>query len=62
MVEKKYECEKCGKKVSMSNGDNPYCCGKRMKPIPMDVCLQPAHAEHSRPMNDEEPCDNGRAG
>ena len=26
------------------------------------VCLQPPHAEHARPMDDEDACDDGRAG
>jgi len=26
------------------------------------ICLQPAHAEHVRPMEDEDACDDFRAG
>ncbi|KYK27791.1 hypothetical protein AYK20_02090 [Thermoplasmatales archaeon SG8-52-1] len=62
MNEKTYECEKCGKKVKKSDGNKPKCCGKPMKQLPLNVCLQPAHAEHARPMDDNEPCDDGRAG
>jgi hypothetical protein len=62
MVKNTYECENCGKKVEKEGNEKPDCCGKPMKQLPLDVCLQPAHAEHSRPMDDEEPCDDGRAG
>jgi len=57
---KRYRCEECGKIVE--DEDNPKCCGKSMKQIPLDFCTQPAHAEHARPMEDSEPCDDGRAG
>lgn len=62
MEEKTYECEECGKRVTKLEDEKPECCGKPMRQLPLDVCLQPAHAEHARPMDDEEPCDNGRAG
>ena len=61
-MKKKYKCEKCGKTVTVSDGSVPNCCGKSMKQLPLDVCTQPAHAEHSRPMDHDEPCDDGRAG
>jgi len=28
----------------------------------LDICTQPAHAEHARPMEDEDACDDFRAG
>ena len=56
----KYRCEECGKTVE--DKDKPECCGKPMKQLSLDVCTQPAHPEHARPMQDEEPCDDGRAG
>jgi len=28
LVEETYECENCGKKIVMSNGKTPTCCGK----------------------------------
>lgn len=59
---KKYECEECGKKIDISDGTIPDCCGQPMKELPLDVCTQPAHAEHARPMRSDEPCDDGRAG
>jgi hypothetical protein len=62
-MEEKYECEKCGKKTTVVDNDKvPECCGRPMKKLPLDVCIQPAHAEHARPMESEEPCDDGRAG
>ena len=51
-----------GKKIRISDGKLPYCCGKYMKKLPLDICTQPAHAEHARPMEDEDACDDFRAG
>jgi len=59
---KGYQCEKCGDIKISKDGSIPICCGKPMKNIPLDICLQPAHAEHARPMNDEDACDDFRAG
>jgi hypothetical protein len=61
-LEKTYRCEGCGKTVKVSDGSVPRCCDKPMRKLPLDVCLQPAHAEHARPMDDEDACDDGRAG
>ena len=60
--EKKYKCEVCGKKIKATNGRIPKCCDKPMKKIPLDICIQPAHAEHARPMEDEDACDDFRNG
>ncbi|PNX47140.1 MAG: hypothetical protein BV459_05025 [Thermoplasmata archaeon M11B2D] len=58
-----YQCETCKKKTKGTDDKKqPLCCGKPMKKISMDICLQPDHAEHSRPMSDEEPCDDFRGG
>ena len=62
MKEKTFECEICGKREKSLDGTTPKCCGKPMKQIPLDVCTQPSHAENVRNMDDEEPCDDGRAG
>jgi hypothetical protein len=62
MKEKTYECVKCGKRVKKSDDERPECCGKPMKQITVNICLQPAHAEHARTMENDEPCDDGRAG
>jgi hypothetical protein len=61
-MEEEYECESCGKTIKIKNGKIPDCCGKTMKKSSVDICVQPAHAEHSRPMDAEDPCDDGRAG
>ena len=61
-MEETYECEDCGKTVRVTDGKTPDCCGKPMKKTPPDICIQPAHAEHARPMDDEDACDDGRAG
>jgi len=57
-----YRCKRCGNEIIITDGTIPECCGKPMKEIPLDVCIQPAHAEHARPMDREEPCNDGRAG
>ena len=62
MKEKNYECEICGKKEKTSDDKTPECCGKPMKQLPLDICIQPSHAEHVRNTEVEEPCDDGRAG
>ncbi len=62
MEKEMYECEKCGKKIKISDGKVPDCCGKSMKKFPLDICTQPTHAEHARPMEDEDACDDFRAG
>lgn len=58
----KYQCEDCGKTVETSDQEIPDCCGKPMKKISLDLCTQPAHAEHARPMEKEDACNDGRAG
>ena len=62
VAEEKYECKNCGKTISVYDSNVPTCCGKPMKKVDLDICLQPAHPEHTRPMENEEPCDDGRAG
>ena len=59
---KKYKCKECGKTTEISGEDVPECCGEPMEQLPLDVCTQPAHPEHARPMRIDEPCDDGRAG
>ncbi|HUT00566.1 MAG TPA: hypothetical protein VMY59_09640 [Candidatus Thermoplasmatota archaeon] len=61
MKEKTYKCEECGKTIKTLE-KTPECCGKPMIQLPLEFCTQPAHAEHARPMQNEEPCDDGRAG
>ncbi len=62
MKEEIYKCKNCGKTVKVSDGKIPSCCDEPMEKIPLDICTQPAHAENARPMEPEEPCDDGRAG
>lgn len=62
MVEETYRCNTCGKIVKVSDGKVPLCCDKQMEILPIDICTQPAHAEHARPMEEEDVCDDGRAG
>jgi len=57
-----YQCKKCKKKTIVRDDKAPSCCGKPMKKISVDICLQPDHPEHARPMRDEEPCDDFRSG
>ncbi|KYK24275.1 hypothetical protein AYK25_00080 [Thermoplasmatales archaeon SM1-50] len=63
MTVENYQCQTCKKKTKVSDKKEiPTCCGKPMKKMSMDICLQPDHAEHSRPMGKDEPCDDFRAG
>ncbi|MBD3193851.1 MAG: hypothetical protein GF317_02270 [Candidatus Lokiarchaeota archaeon] len=61
MKKEKYECLTCKRTATIKEDDEiPYCCDEPMTKIPKEICLQPAHAEHARPMEDDEPCDDGR--
>jgi DNA-directed RNA polymerase subunit RPC12/RpoP len=59
-----YECVTCKRSVTVEDpNEAPNCCGKRMrKKKAREICLQPAHAEHARPMEDEDACDEFRGG
>jgi hypothetical protein len=59
-----FECENCGGTQEQdADGATPECCGKPMKKAePLPVCETSATAEHSRPDDFGEPCDDGRAG
>jgi hypothetical protein len=59
-----YECVTCKRTTTISKDKvSPTCCGKAMKKkMPREICLQPTHAEHARPMEDEDACDEFRAG
>jgi len=54
---KEYECEECKKKITADNPEN--CCGKVMRPLPL-CTSDPSFVEHFRPMDSDEPCDDGR--
>ena len=63
MKEEKYKCLTCKRTATIKeNEEIPECCGKPMKKMPREICLQPAHAEHARPMENDEPCDDFRSG
>ncbi len=62
MKEKNYKCEECGKRIKKLTREKPECCGKPMKQLPLDICIQPAHAEHARLIDKDEPCNDGREG
>ncbi|MBA3046194.1 MAG: hypothetical protein KKH41_01180 [Candidatus Thermoplasmatota archaeon] len=57
---KEFQCRKCGKKEEAA--DAPECCGSKMVILPMDACTHAFGPEHSRPMGDDEPCDDSRGG
>ena len=60
----KYECTTCKRTAIVEDDESvPECCGKPMKKImPHEICLHPAHAEHARPMERDEACDEFHAG
>jgi hypothetical protein len=56
----KYRCEKCGKEVTVdATADNPKCCDKKMKQMPLDICTSPHDAETYRVKNADDACDDG---
>ncbi len=59
---KGYQCAACKKTMVVRDDSVPNCCGLPMRQIPLDICIQPSHAEHARPMDDEDACDDFRAG
>ena len=61
--EVRFECQSCKRSVIVQVNENkPTCCGRQMKQVTKEICLQPAHSEHARPMEDEDACDDFRAG
>lgn len=62
MEEKLYQCDTCKKRKSIHDKKIPDCCGKPMKQIPLKICTEPHDAEYSGPFEEDEPCDDGRAG
>ena len=56
-----YECMSCKRTATVQKDEAPpSCCGKPMEKMPREICLQPAHAEHARPMESEDACDEFR--
>jgi hypothetical protein len=60
-----YECENCGKRkdIAEEGAQVPECCGKPMRGTDkLPVCELSSTAEHSRPGESDDACDDGRAG
>lgn len=59
-----YECASCKRTAYVEDSrETPTCCGQPMvKKEEREICLQPTHAEHARPMEEESACDEFRAG
>ena len=56
-----YHCKECEKTIIIdSNNEVPECCGKEM--YLMDVCREAPSAEHYRPYNSDDPCDDASSG
>lgn len=56
-----YQCLTSKRTVRVSEDETiPFCCDEKMKEIPQEICLQPSHPEHARPMENDNPCDDGR--
>jgi hypothetical protein len=61
----KFKCHKCEKTMVMSDSENivPECCNIPMKKMEEPApCQLSATAEHARPNEMLEPCDDGRKG
>jgi hypothetical protein len=60
---KTYECLTYKRTETVEDDKHtPECCDQKMKNMPREICLQPAHAEHARPMEEETACDEFREG
>jgi hypothetical protein len=58
-----YECGSCHRTATINESEAPpVCCGKPMQKPLREICLQPSHAEHARPMEHDDACDEGREG
>ncbi len=66
MTQKKhYTCDKCNSQAALDKeAKPPECCAQPMVPVPepLDKCTVSSTAEHSRPNDSQEPCDDGRGG
>ncbi len=62
MKKEEYECLTCKRTATIEEDEQmSKCCGKKMKKMPREICLEPTHAEHARPMEHDEPCDDFHA-
>ena len=59
-----YQCVKCGKTLEGTGGKPEVsdCCGEPVKVVDLPFCDTAPSAEHARGKNEDEPCDDGRAG
>lgn len=59
---KTYKCKECGKETEYKSNEpeKPECCGKPMENL--DFCTKTDTAEHARGSDDDEACNDGRAG
>lgn len=48
--------------TSLTRSSKPVETKKTDKQVPLDRCIHPVNAESSRLFNEDEPCDDGRAG
>ncbi|MCX6664754.1 MAG: hypothetical protein NT038_01650 [Euryarchaeota archaeon] len=62
MSKETYQCLVCKRTTTGTGKKTLVCCGKPMIQLPKEICLQPAHPEHVRSMDAEEPCDDFREG
>ncbi len=62
MTKQRYQCQECDRTVEIDpeTDEEPMCCDKAMEQLPLDICTEPQSAEWSRPMDDDEPCDDFR--
>ncbi len=61
----KFKCQKCDKTMEMTDLENivPECCHMPMEKMEEPApCQLSATAEHARPNEMLEPCDDGRKG
>ena len=56
-----FKCATCGKTIE-TDGSIPQCCGQQMKEFKKEACTKPFNPEAQRPMEDEDACDDFRAG
>ena len=56
-----YKCSICGKMTDVEGKEKvPECCGMPMEKLPS--CTKTLTAEHARFTDEDEPCNDGRAG
>jgi hypothetical protein len=62
MEEKNYKCYNCGRVVRSNQVGTIMCCGHAMVEMELDKCTNPGNPEAYRFNNDDDACDDGRAG